>query len=483
MRVFVIDRARLTGDPLVFPTGEFHDPAVTRKTFDDRGLPDGFPFVLDDDGRAVHCWSVNKYLLDAWDQRGLTIQSMRNLAYGFTRALTVIRRFRATAAASGAGQDLATWLEVNGEPAVDLIHVTRQELVAYRDQRALEVEASTLANEMRRLASFYKYARRKQWIEVDPTPRFGANERNTLIPRTRMVRVEKFLSLRQTRSFLEVGLRGDHQVDRPSFPERDYCYGLTLATTGTRRSEAAFLLDLEVPGLPALPDSGVDSLVIKGKKDVERRIYFTRELVSALRLYRDVERAGIVAASQPRLRRLLRSGDLLVVEDLDTYRRAPAVVIDGKKVPTIRLSADDRSRAVLVLPDGTIEPLGLFLSRSGLPPVSPYWNQLFQEARDRIDASDDANKPPSHVTVGPHTLRHTFAVTMLAALMREGRDRASDPYFLIVNPLLTVQQLLGHASVETTQKYLYAAETWHAEVPQSLRGLAANFASTSLGTA
>ena len=166
----------MTGDPLVFPTGEFHDPAVTLQAFDDRGLPDGLPFVLDDDGRANHCWSINQYLLDAWDQRGLEIQSMRNLAYAFTRALTTIRRLRAAEAAVKAEQDLETWIELNGEPAVDLIHVTRQELVAYRDQRALEVEASTLANEMRRLSSFFKYARRKEWIDVDPTPRFGASD-------------------------------------------------------------------------------------------------------------------------------------------------------------------------------------------------------------------------------------------------------------------------------------------------------------------
>jgi integrase len=57
--------------------------------------------------------------------------------------------------------------------------------------------------------------------------------------------------------------------------------------------------------------------------------------------------------------------------------------------------------------------------------------------------------------VTPHVMRHSFAVRMLSALMREGRDRAGNPYHLLANPVLTVMQLLGHASVETTQKYLF----------------------------
>ena len=49
MRVHSIDHRKLSGDPLPFPTGEFHDPAETIAVFDRLGLPDAFPFVLDDD--------------------------------------------------------------------------------------------------------------------------------------------------------------------------------------------------------------------------------------------------------------------------------------------------------------------------------------------------------------------------------------------------------------------------------------------------
>ena len=65
-------------------------------------------------------------------------------------------------------------------------------------------------------------------------------------------------------------------------------------------------------------------------------------------------------------------------------------------------------------------------------------------------------------------MRHSYAVRMLAALMKEGRQRAGDPYLLLANPVLTVKQLLGHASVETTMHYLYAAETWEEDLPAVL---------------
>ena len=77
MRVHSIDRRKLAGDPLPFHTGEFHDPAETAAVFDRLGLPDGFPFVLDDDGRADGCHFLNQYLLDALDQRAFALDSVR----------------------------------------------------------------------------------------------------------------------------------------------------------------------------------------------------------------------------------------------------------------------------------------------------------------------------------------------------------------------------------------------------------------------
>lgn len=109
----------------------------------------------------------------------------------------------------------------------------------------------------------------------------------------------------------------------------------------------------------------------------------------------------------------------------------------------------------------------------GLPPVTGHWNELFRDARDRVFELGGAHRPPEHVTVTPHTFRHTFAVTMLASLMVEGRERSGNPYLLLANPVLTVKELLGHTIVSTTYQYLYAAETRQGEVPLALRSLAA----------
>ncbi len=71
-------------------------------------------------------------------------------------------------------------------------------------------------------------------MEKDPIPRWGRNNRNTLVSRTRRERQASCLKAAQTKHFLEIGLRGDsHEPSgAPWYPERDYVYGLLLATTG-----------------------------------------------------------------------------------------------------------------------------------------------------------------------------------------------------------------------------------------------------------
>lgn len=52
-----------------------------------------------------------------------------------------------------------------------------------------------------------------------------------------------------------------------------------------------------------------------------------------------------------------------------------------------------------------------------------------------------------------HALRHTFAAAMLRFLQREARENHD------LNPLLTLQVLLGHADLATTSVYLRVVET------------------------
>ncbi|KUG55498.1 hypothetical protein AVL61_05025 [Kocuria rosea subsp. polaris] len=465
----------LDGPPLLLPNGRTFDPSIALEVLDRHGLPDGYPFVLDDDGTADGCRYLNRYLLEAWQQRGLTLDTMRKTHIRFlTRFLRFIRVRHAQVEAAAQEQDLNIWLADHGEPTLDLTDVTRDDLFEYRKHRQnFGIKGSTLNNELSALSGFYRYALDRGWITTDPVPRWGTKKRNTLITRSREQRVEKFLTLPQAKHFLEVGLRGDGaDQHRPAYPERDYGYGLLLLTTGMRREEAGHLLDCEVQPLEEMPPSGVDSFRRTGKYQVIRDVYITTEFVNGLHLYRTAERPTIIAAAQPSLREKRRAGQLLVVDRIGHRKGQPTIVIRGTTIPAVEFSIENRRRAVRIADDGTIEPLALFLSRRGLPPHIDYWDHLFTDARQRVHDHGSALRPPAHVHVTPHTMRHTFAVHCLSELMRSAQGRALDPYALVKNPVETVRQLLGHASIETTQKYIYAAEIWQEEAPSALRRVA-----------
>jgi site-specific recombinase XerD len=69
------------------------------------------------------------------------------------------------------------------------------------------------------------------------------------------------------------------------------------------------------------------------------------------------------------------------------------------------------------------------------------------------------------VAVAFHSLRHTYAVTMLSFLQREARTADS------LNPLLTLQVLLGHANIASTSVYLRVLATDMADVERSVDDL------------
>lgn len=353
---------------------------------------------------------------------------------------------------------------------VDLTATSTEDLTAYRDARQQEVQDTTLATEFGCFSSFFYFATQVGWMDKDPIPRWGRNNRNTLISRTRRERRARFLKAAQTRHFLDVGLRGDgfDPAGAPGYPERDYVYGLLLATTGLRREECAFLLDVEVPVPETMGSESIHVFDRLGKKQVVRSIYVTAQVAHAVDLYRQTERHRVVEAAQRSLRAKVRDGSLLVIDDLIERQGKPYVAIGSQRIPLVRFTNKHRAQAVRLLDDGTIDPLALFVSRSGLPPGVQRWNQLFADARDRVRHSGHPDQPPRHVHVTPHTMRHSYAVRMLAALMKEGRSRAGDPYLLLANPVLTVKELLGHASVQTTMHYLHAAETWTEDVPSAL---------------
>lgn len=89
----------------------------------------------------------------------------------------------------------------------------------------------------------------------------------------------------------------------------------------------------------------------------------------------------------------------------------------------------------------------VFLSRRGEPLVRQTLSRAFRKCADSIN---------SDATL--HHLRHTFATHVLAAL--ESMERQGTP----MNSLKTLQVLLGHSNVTTTEIYLRAIEASSDEV-------------------
>ncbi|MCH6545775.1 MAG: tyrosine-type recombinase/integrase [Deltaproteobacteria bacterium] len=143
----------------------------------------------------------------------------------------------------------------------------------------------------------------------------------------------------------------------------------------------------------------------------------------------------------------LRSAELctLDVGHIESYRNQPVLVVNGKggkvrRVPlhpkaleTIRAywKAEGRNG------HDPGEPIFLTLGKHG-----PYEARRLTYKAIRHLVSRTRKEALIKRRVTPHTLRHTFAVSLL--------DQGVD--------LRTVQDLMGHASITTTQAYLHTSD-------------------------
>lgn len=192
MRIVAVQRSAHPGELLCSPEGAVSLPwSSVVESLDRHDIPDGLPFIVDDDGSLTCCDRLNTYLLTAWRQRAYDLDSLRSFhAYHLARLLRFVRVRR-------------------GAELVDLTATSTEDLTAYRDARQPEVQGSTLATEFGCFSSFFYFATQVGWMEKDPIPRWGRNNRNTLVSHKRSERRARFLKAAQTRHFLEIGLRGD----------------------------------------------------------------------------------------------------------------------------------------------------------------------------------------------------------------------------------------------------------------------------------
>ena len=143
----------------------------------------------------------------------------------------------------------------------------------------------------------------------------------------------------------------------------------------------------------------------------------------------------------------LRAAELcaLDVSHIESYRNQPVLVVNGK---------GNRTRRVPLHPEAlsAIESYWRAEGRNGDDPGEPVFMTLgkhgpyearrltLKAIRHLIATTRRAALIKRRVT--PHTLRHTFAVSLL--------DQAVD--------LRTVQDLMGHSSITTTQAYLHTSD-------------------------
>ncbi|HWL19140.1 MAG TPA: site-specific integrase [Bradyrhizobium sp.] len=422
------------------------------------GLSDGIPFILNaDGGYDLH---LNHFFRSCPTMGVRSPNSLR--AYG---------------------RDLVVWMRFLSErrQGKGIWHADRDDLAAYHAARrrsapAYRISASSWNRAVAALEKFYGWAVEEELLAVSP---FGSvvNWRPTrngrLVP-TRTVRARepgarrgdlRFIGLDHFLTFRDVGLRGrllDGQED-PTWSgrhgERNALFAELLVTTGLRLEEAASLLMVELPPMdrsrsaPRSVAFRLPASIAKGGRSREIRI--PTRLLRRLADYVAIERANALVDSRG------ADPEPIVVGD-GASRVSVTTVDDDGNVRRVRLDVlNPRDRRRLVTERG--EPMALWLNEAGRPMTPAAWSVVFRRASARCCALG------LDLRVGPHALRHTFAVHMLSMLIREqiGSVLSDGPpdepgsaayRRMIGDPLQKLQRLLGHASIASTYIYLDGLE-------------------------
>ena len=327
------------------------------------------------------------------------------------------------------------------------------------------VRPSTWNREVASLQRFYGWAvRRGHAAEVpfrygDAAGRhhsYAGGRRNLARARVANTAPVRFLTVEQYLFFRDVGLYGMSPEGRrdPAFSGeqafRNKLFADLLVTTGLRLGEAAALTRIEIP---ASSKRAARHAIVgpTAKRSEPRDVLVPAAVADRLQFYLRGARAEIVERHRGR-----RLGDDEI-----------AVTVDGLDLRTrschVDLSLVAAERRWLMVEDGPagVDPLALFLGRGARPLRPEACERVFEAASARCAGFDSVNLPNvGHVT--PHTLRHTFAVHTLSALLTEQVRRAEmqgEPGAMALrhvaeNPLRHLQKLLGHSHVSTTYIYL-----------------------------
>lgn len=234
---------------------------------------------------------------------------------------------------------------------------------------------------------------------------------------------------------------------------RNRALAACAAASGMRRQEFSHLLAWELPALPRdnRPYISFELPPPICKNEQGRTTWITPSALRVAHEYVRLERQVSAARSrwQPR-------GQALHVTDPTPLGGR----INGRAVRWSSLTCEERLR--LVAPGGGGSTV--FLSSGGAPVLA--WEDTFRAATARCRAVE-----PNFPDVTPHMLRHTFAVHTLrwlvgrqladlnSAYARAGEDPAWLAALRTTDPLMVLRDLMGHASVSTTEVYLKLIDT------------------------
>ena len=428
------------------------------------GLVDGMPFILDDDGSYDHY--LNRFF--------------RTLP---TRNAPSPNTWQAYA------QDIVLWMRFLRIRGKTIWEADNEDLAAFWIVRRISptgrtriVTKSTWSRWVSALDKFYSWALTEKLISAIPFTYESASRmdfstgesqeyaRNQAHERGAKRGLVKYLSLAQYLFFRDVGLRGrlpDGRLDRRFRGRngtRNATYAELLTNTGLRNGEGSHLLCCELPAVGDTEDASLafqlPGVIAKGGNG--REILLPIRVVRLTQEYIEIEREVSLA------RAFDKSGigeytgiEKPVYVSRMKGRRAYHWRDDGSSRTFQQLSRNLRRRVVEYEPDHAPQPGLIWLTEQGRPMQQYNWNRIFQSATRRCRQFAEWN---TLVNVTPHTLRHTFAVNMLAALTRAFYGRFSPDLLrddliraekeITANPLLKLKQLLGHKHLATTMIYL-----------------------------
>lgn len=419
--------------------------AAAERWLADLGLPHGMPFLLGGDGLPDRV--ANRWLASLPTHGCRSRSTWRAYALNWAEWARFLQARGATPLAA-TGEDVAAFYSA-------------QRL----DRGGVGVGRATWNRKVAALESFYRWAidrglvpsspfvYREAWARgsdgvVRSVRRNLAKERSG-----RPHATLKWLESDRLAVFLAVGLGGllpegsEDAMFLGRNAARNRAFGELLASSGLRVQEGSYLLVHELPVAEG-PGGRLVALNVPGaiaKGGVPRRTIVSTAALRMIESYVRIERSAVGGGWSP-------TGALEVRD-----ATADGGCVEGRWARWA--AVDIHARARLVENGGAIA-----WPRSAAGGPMTDWSDVFARATERCRAF-----APGFPRVTPHTLRHTFAVHTLRRLVsqtvRRVREHEHDPaldvmagYWRIHDPLLALRDLLGHASVTTTQVYLHAID-------------------------